>query len=453
MRGSALLKTLPLSLPDQREASGAKHAAKHPRTTSHTRWSLTVLLFLLSAAFYLDRLNFSIAGRSILSEYGLNELQLGWIVSAFLLGYGLFQAPCGRLADRYGPRIVVAGAVCWWALFTALTTAVPHRAWSALWALIAIRFLLGAGEAIFYPACSLFTTRWIPVAERGRANGLIFAGIGIGAGVAPPLITFCLFHYGWRFSFWASAIFGLALGAIWFAAARDTPEDHPGISDPERHLIRVGIDPRGAAAVHGPSADGNTAADLRWWQTLASWNVWAITAAYFCFGYVAWLFFGWFYIYLTEERGVNLRATALYGMLPFIAMVVGSIVGGLVCDRVTVKWGVRTGRCTTSASAMAGCGSSAGYRVQDWNPGACQRGLVCWRGDALSRAKLLLVRERGHRRPILRACVRNNEHGRTGRWRRDSFTYPVDRDAFRMGTIICDRRLHGRFGLAAMAVN
>ena len=127
MRGSALLKTLPLSLPDQREASGAKHAAKHPRTTSHTRWSLTVLLFLLSAAFYLDRLNFSIAGRSILSEYGLNELQLGWIVSAFLLGYGLFQAPCGRLADRYGPRIVVAGAVCWWALFTALTTAVPHR--------------------------------------------------------------------------------------------------------------------------------------------------------------------------------------------------------------------------------------------------------------------------------------------------------------------------------------
>ena len=99
--------------------------------------------------------------------------------------------------------------------------------------------------------------------------GLIFAGIGIGAGVAPPLITFCLFHYGWRFSFWASAIFGLALGAIWFAAARDTPEDHPGISDPERHLIRVGIDPRGAAAVHGPSADGNTAADCgggRHWQ-------------------------------------------------------------------------------------------------------------------------------------------------------------------------------------------
>jgi MFS transporter, ACS family, glucarate transporter len=84
--------------------------------------------------------------------------------------------------------------------------------------------------------------------------------------------------------------------------------------------------------------------------------VWAVTVSYFCYGYVAWIFFSWFYRYLAKVRGLDLKASALYSMLPFIAMLVCCLVGGMLNDRLT-KWrGPRLGRCVLAAVAMAGAG-------------------------------------------------------------------------------------------------
>src|SRR5664279_4795971 len=114
------------------------------------RWLLIGWMFAISAIAYLDRVNISIAGRSIEGEFGLDHLQLGWVFSAFVLGYALFQAPGGRLADRYGPRRVLALGTVWWALFTALTAFVPAGWPHALMMLLSVRFLLGLGEAVVY---------------------------------------------------------------------------------------------------------------------------------------------------------------------------------------------------------------------------------------------------------------------------------------------------------------
>ena len=73
---------------------------------SHVRWFLICWLFILSAVSYLDRVNISIAGRSIAEDYGLSNVQLGYVFSAMLIGYALFQTVGGRLADRFGPRRV-----------------------------------------------------------------------------------------------------------------------------------------------------------------------------------------------------------------------------------------------------------------------------------------------------------------------------------------------------------
>ena len=109
--------------------------------------------------------------------------------SAFLLGYAGFQIPGGWLAVRFGPRRVLTWAVLWWGVFTALTTAVPVNTTSTLLLLILVRFGLGIGESVVYPAANQFVARWIPVQERGKANGWIFAGVGAGAGLTPPLLT------------------------------------------------------------------------------------------------------------------------------------------------------------------------------------------------------------------------------------------------------------------------
>src|ERR1700694_964920 len=165
---------------------------------SRVRWFLVFGLFILSAVAYLDRVNLPIAGTSIAAEYHLSNIQLGWIFSAFLRGYALFQTPGGWLADRFGPRRVLTAGVLWWRFFTALTAAVSTRIAFAVLMFAAVRFFLGAGEAIIYPASNQFVSRWIPSPERGIANGLIFAGCGVGAGVTPILITYIMVHYGWR---------------------------------------------------------------------------------------------------------------------------------------------------------------------------------------------------------------------------------------------------------------
>src|SRR6266478_5805072 len=178
------------------------------------RWVLIGWMFLISAIAYLDRVNISIAGPSIAEEFHLSNIQLGGVFSAFVLGYALFQAPGGWLADRIGPRKILMLGVIWWGVFTALVTTLSANLAGLLAILIALRLALGIGEAVVYPATNCIVAAWIPAAERGIANGVIFAGVGFGAGVTPPIITWFLAHYGWRLSFWASAALGLAAGGI-----------------------------------------------------------------------------------------------------------------------------------------------------------------------------------------------------------------------------------------------
>ncbi len=162
------------------------------------RGVLVLWMFVLSAIAYVDRVNISIAGQAIAKEFHLSNLQLGWVFSAFVLGYALLQAPAGRLADRVGPRLALALGVVWWGIFTSAITILSVHLAAILVCLIAMRFALGMGEAIVYPASNCIVSRWIPSSERGIANGIIFAGVGFGAGVTPPAITWVLLHYGWR---------------------------------------------------------------------------------------------------------------------------------------------------------------------------------------------------------------------------------------------------------------
>src|SRR5262249_61261862 len=104
----------------------------------------------------------------------------------------------------------------WWGIFPALTGLFPADVGGALFLFMTVRFLLGAGESVIYPAANQFIARWIPVRERGIANGWIFAGVGAGAGLTPPLITYFMIHHGWRFSFWICAAIGFLAGAVWF---------------------------------------------------------------------------------------------------------------------------------------------------------------------------------------------------------------------------------------------
>jgi len=321
----------------------AKGKQLNGEKTSRIRWLLISWLFVLSAVAFLDRVNISIAGTLLASDYHLSKIQLGWIFSAFLAGYALFQTPGGRLADWLGSRSVLAMGVVWWGVFTALTAAVPANFGFGLFAFLGVRFALGAGEAVIYPASNQFVARWIPRPERGLANGLIFCGVGVGAGLTPPFITYLMLKHGWRSSFLVCAVLGLLAGLVWYLIARNSPQEHPLVSGNELRRIQSGLPP--SMATHKPTL-------VSWGRMLRSREVLAVTLSYFSFGYVAWIFFSWFYIYLAEVRGLNLRASALYSMLPFIAMAVCSPIGGVLSDAITRSKGARAGRSGVAVFAM-----------------------------------------------------------------------------------------------------
>lgn len=321
-----------------------------PGRSSNVRWLLVFWIFLLAAIAFLDRVNISIAGPAIAESYGISNIQLGSVFSALLWGYALFQTIGGRLADRLGPRRVLAAGVVWWGVFTALTAVTPLNTRFALLWFVIVRFMLGAGEAVMFPASNQFLARWIPKHERGLANGLIFAGVGVGAGLSPPLISYLVFNHGWRTSFWVCAGIGLIAGLVWYWISRDRPEEHPKVSSTELQRISSGL------TLNSESTAKVAARLVPWRRVLASKDVLAVTISYFCFGYVAWIFFSWFYIYLAKVRGLDLKSSAYYATLPFIAMAVFCIAGGKVSDSLTRSRGPRLGRCVLASIAILAAG-------------------------------------------------------------------------------------------------
>jgi ACS family glucarate transporter-like MFS transporter len=331
--------------------SNSVHAA------GFTRWLLVFWIFIVAAVSYLDRNNISVAAASIQRDFGLSNLQLGGVFSAFVMGYAFAQPFAGRIADRYGPYRVVAVGILWWSVFTASTALIPGGfAWS-LAALTAVRFTLGVGESVIFPASNRLVAAWIPTSERGLASGLIFAGVGFGAGVAPPLITYIILKRDWHSSFFVTALIGLAVLAVWLLIVRDRPESHPWVGAAEAAYIRAG-------ASHGRV----DSAPVPWLAILGNKQVLLLSFSYFTYGYVAYIFFTWFFKYLSSVRGLDLKASAVYATLPFIAMAVAAPLGGWLADCLTRRFDARVGRCWTAAAALAAAAILVAFATQVNDP-------------------------------------------------------------------------------------
>ena len=115
---------------------------------------------------YIDRVNISVTARQMMPAYGMTDQQMGWVFSAFVVGYALFQIPGGWLADRWGVRVVLTVALLWWSICTALTAMVAASSLANLvgiiGALMLVRFSLGMGEAVALPAFNRAVTNWFP---------------------------------------------------------------------------------------------------------------------------------------------------------------------------------------------------------------------------------------------------------------------------------------------------
>ncbi len=292
--------------------------------------------FALSVITYLDRVCISTAAPYITEELGLTMLQMSVVFSAFTLAYSIFEIPTGWLADTRGARSVLTRIVLWWSAFTILT----GSAWSYA-SLLVTRFLFGAGEAGAFPGVSRALSRWFPLQERGRANGILFLGSRVGGALAPALSLFLIHQWGWRWSFTAFGSIGFVWALLWFRFFRDEPEEHPKASASEIEWIRQ----------DGPK---ESAQPVPWATLFGSTNLYAICGMYFAFGYGLYFYFTWLPTYLIQVLGFSAFAGGALAGLPFVLAGGADLLGGFLTDRLSSRRGLKVGRSLLGCCAFLG---------------------------------------------------------------------------------------------------
>ena len=300
------------------------------------RYKVLGLLVGLAALTYLDRLCISIAGPSIMKEFGFNEETMGYIYSAFTLSYALLEIPSGWLGDRFGTRRALARIVLWWSAFTTLTAATV-----GFYSLFVVRLLFGAGEAGAIPNSASTVSRWFPAAQRGRAMGAVCIGHALGA-TATPFIVFRLIEWqGWRLPFVEFGVLGAVWCFVWYRWFRDRPEQHPAVNEAEVALIRGGL-PVAAAHSHG----------VPWRAFLRSRNVIFLCAMYFCYGYGLYFYITWLPTYLIRARGFDTAWASIFSALPWLCGAAAFLCGGWLTDALVRRGAHRLARCGIGAFGL-----------------------------------------------------------------------------------------------------
>ncbi len=164
-----------------------------------TRVRYAVLAMVLTAAFitYLDRVCISVAAPLMQADLHLTQIQFGWVFTVFYIAYGLLELPSAWLGDRWGQRRMLILIVSGWSLFTILTGAVH-----SFGALLVTRTVFGGAESGAFPTLSRAISRWFPLEERSRANGVMWMGARAGGALAPPAAPVKLIgRAGWRWTF------------------------------------------------------------------------------------------------------------------------------------------------------------------------------------------------------------------------------------------------------------
>ena len=270
---------------------------------SRRRFLVVAGVFALSWILYIDRAAISSAKGPMAAELGLSDEVMGLVFSAFILGYALMQIPAGRFADRWGPRIALAGMVALWSLFTFLTGIV-----NGLGVLLVVRLLFGVAEAGAFPGSARAFYNWLPPGERGIANGILFSGAMIGGGISFPICAWLLGISSWRWMFYLLAIPGFLWAVLWLIFFRDHPA-RPVVQEVS-----------------------SSAAGMSFWQVFRSGPMVLAMIQYFVGNFTFYIGVTWMLPYLTEHFKLSSAEAANYATAPLICGAISNWTAGFIVD-------------------------------------------------------------------------------------------------------------------------
>ncbi len=278
-------------------------SSSRPRSLRSHQVITLSLLFTAGLVNSLDRASLSIANTTVRGELHLSATQMGWLLSAFSLAYGLAQLPLAVLLDRVGTRAALGAGLTVWSgaqLLTGLVRGAPM--------FIVFRILLGAGEAPFYPSAVRSVREWFTSRTRGRATAIMSSSQTFGLSVAPPLLTLLMLRLGWRAMFMLLGGAGLIVAALWLTL-------HRGRGTTMYSDETTGPEP------------GNAVPKL-----LRQRTVWGMMLGFGGINYTNWLYTAWLPGYLEGERHLSLAKSGWLAAIPFLAGAFGMLTSGLSVD-------------------------------------------------------------------------------------------------------------------------
>lgn len=296
---------------------------------SNVRYKVLSFAVVFGCITYMDRVCISNLSGLIMKDLEISKVEMGWVFSAFTAAYALFEIPSGWWGDRIGTRKVLTRIVVWWSTFTIATAAAFN-----LVSLLLVRFFFGAGEAGAWPNAAKTLSRWFPVRERGKAQGIFFAGAHFGGAISPIIVTWMLTALSWRQIFIAFGLIGLVWAACWYWWYIDEPRNHPEVSESElRHIL---------AERHPESSEHFNRKLLT--QMLKNKSLLFLCLQYFTQSYGFYFFITWLPKYLEEARGFRGWMLGIFSGLPMLMSVFADLLGGLATDVLTRKYGLKAGR-------------------------------------------------------------------------------------------------------------
>lgn len=294
-----------------------------------------LLLILIGMITFLDRINISVAGTTIMADLGLSEQQWGWVMSVFIISYGLLQIPLGAWGDRRGHRFVLAAIVLWWSVFTGFTGLT-----GGFVGLLAIRFLFGIGEAGSYPCMTGVIGRWYKKSETSVAQGYIWAASRMGGALTPFLVIPMITGLGWRWTFGIFAVVGSLWVIVWYLFYRDNPYRVRGITQAELASLPE-------------AAPEKEKVKIPWARIVRSTQFWFILSMYFFYAWASWFFFTWFPVFMEKGRGFSKSELTYAIAIPFFMSMIGNIAGGYLSTKLSDRYGLKNGRRILGAGALA----------------------------------------------------------------------------------------------------
>jgi sugar phosphate permease len=313
---------------------------------TNVRYVVLFGLCLAAGLAYIHRNCISIVKTTVGDELGVTDDQMAAMFAAFFWSYALFQIPTGRLVDRWGPRrsLFVFG------LLGAATVAMgTGTLWLAATAgfvlLVASRILMGIAQAGLFPGSTRAIAVWMPQSQRAFAAGMLQAWMSLGAAVVAGLTAALMALLRWQWILAVYALPGVAWSVWFFAWFRDRPDQHPRTNAAERELLR-------SAGPQQRSGGG-------WTAVMADRNVLLVFAQQFFRAGSNAFWFTWAPTYLKHTCEVSEQEAGALTTVPIVGVIVGSILGGIVADRVFVRTHSR--RASRSGVAIVATLLGAGF--------------------------------------------------------------------------------------------